>query len=416
MQSIDLTDTINTTIPAPESNRAIAHANYFKTLILMMHEGSFHLDHVKNIADDKALCTLLELENIPRPSSLGGWLRRMGGEAKFSDYWHDINKTTLAAALHQCKEVTLDIDATEVIANKQSAEWTYKKNKGFMPMVGHIAETGQIASCDFRKGNASPAKHNLEFIQQCEQALPDGCSVKFVRIDAAGYQEAIIRYCDENGIRYAIRAVKSAAIKTVINDLADDAWQPFYDKSGEEVDGVHTVRCSHVIGKYEKPFSIVIQRTKISGQKELDLDDKDNGNSELEVDGFIYRAIATNHDSWTDSKIIHWYNQRGEDSENRIKELKLDLGGDCLPCSDFAANEVYFLIASLAYNLLALLRELLPNSLSRCRAPTMRSRLYSIAGKLVKSGRQWTLKVQAMHIKLLEEVTLSLRRFEVRIT
>jgi tRNA A58 N-methylase Trm61 len=37
-------------------------------------------------------------------------------------------------------------------------------------MVGHIAETGQIVSCDFRQENASPAKNNLEFIQQCQQA------------------------------------------------------------------------------------------------------------------------------------------------------------------------------------------------------------------------------------------------------
>jgi len=56
----------------------------------------------------------------------------------------------LKAALHNRKEVTLDIDATEIITNKTSASFTYNSNKGFMPMVGHIAETGQIVSCDFR--------------------------------------------------------------------------------------------------------------------------------------------------------------------------------------------------------------------------------------------------------------------------
>ena len=30
-------------------------------------------------------------------------------------------------------------------------------------MVGHIAEVGQIVACDFRQGNASPAKENLSF-------------------------------------------------------------------------------------------------------------------------------------------------------------------------------------------------------------------------------------------------------------
>lgn len=411
MQAIELETTINQIFPQPKSNRAIPHADYFSTLILMMHEGSFQLDHVANIAEDKALCTLLGLENIPKPSTLGGWLRRMG-EMQFIKYWHEVNKVALKAALHHCKAVTLDIDATEIIAHKSSAKWTYKNNKGFMPIVGHIAETGQIVSCDFRHGNASPAKNNLEFIQQCQQALPDDCHVKALRIDAAGYQESIIRHCDESTIRYAIRAVKSTAIKDIIDAITPEKWVPFYDKSGEAIENQHTFRSSHCIGNYEKSFSLVIQRSQVSRQKVLDLGDESSSSAELEMDGYIYRAIATNYDDWTDSEVIHWYNQRGEDSENRIKELKLDLGGDCLPCSDFEANGVYFLISALAYNLLALLRELLPESLSRCRAPTLRNRLYAMAGKLVKSGRCWYLKVQAKNQTLLSEVTLSLRRFK----
>jgi hypothetical protein len=67
-------------------------------------------------------------------------------------------------------KMTLDIDATEIVAHKSDAEWNYNKHKWFMPMVGHIAETGQIVAVDFRKGNAPPAHANLEFIKQCQQA------------------------------------------------------------------------------------------------------------------------------------------------------------------------------------------------------------------------------------------------------
>ena len=71
MQALDLENTVNQTLPKSISNRDFPHANYFNTLILMMHEGSFKLDHVKQITDDKALRTLLELKNVPKPSSLG---------------------------------------------------------------------------------------------------------------------------------------------------------------------------------------------------------------------------------------------------------------------------------------------------------------------------------------------------------
>jgi hypothetical protein len=37
-----------------------------------------------------------------------------------------------------------DIDASEVIANKANAQWTYKKHKGYMPIIGHIAQTNSL--------------------------------------------------------------------------------------------------------------------------------------------------------------------------------------------------------------------------------------------------------------------------------
>lgn len=99
-----------------------------------------------------------------------------------------MNKRILKTALHHYKGITLDIDATEIISQKADAQWTYKKNQGYMPMVGHIAEVGMVVACDFRSGNTSAAKENLEFIQQCKSSLPRDCYIKALRIDAAGYQ------------------------------------------------------------------------------------------------------------------------------------------------------------------------------------------------------------------------------------
>ena len=107
-------------------------------------------------------------------------------------HWVKVNKAVLKAALHRCKKVTLDIDATEIVAHKAQAQWTDNKRKGFMPMVGHVAETGQIVDIDFRQGTVPPAQGNLAFIKQCQQSLPEGCAVGALRIDAAGYQTKII--------------------------------------------------------------------------------------------------------------------------------------------------------------------------------------------------------------------------------
>lgn len=411
MDQLKLESLINQHFPLPKSNRGFNPSVFIQTLILMQHEGSFHLDEVRHLSEDLALRKILALKKIPKANTIGDWLRKTGHDLQALSAWNSVNKVVLKTALHQCKKITLDIDATEIIAHKKSAQWTYKKNKGYMPMVGHVAQTGQIVAIDFREGNASPAKENLEFIKQCSQALPNDCIINQCRIDAAGYQKSIIQYCDEHSIEYAIRAKTSATLKAQIASRTEADWIPFIDKEGFEVKNQHTYRMPHWISDYETPFTLVIQRTKIEGQVTLDFSNDDDA-EEVIADGYVYRAIATNRAHMSDSDIIHWYNQRAEDSENRIKELKLDFGGDVLPCSDFKANALYFLISALSFNLFALMRQLLPEKLAHHRATTIRWRLYAIAGKVVKTARQLTLKLKEKHHQLLDQVLEALRRFE----
>ena len=411
MDSLSLTERIDQHFPQPKSNRGYRPSEFIKTLILMQHEGSFHLDDIRHLQDDEALRRVLALKKLPQATTLGDWLRRVGAQLQTQDAWVKVNRALLQSALHRRKKVTLDIDATEIVAHKADARWTYNKNKGFMPMVGHIAETGQVVAVDFRQGNIPPAQDNLAFIQQCQQSLPEGCALEALRIDAAGYQTNIIEYCDEQHIQYAIRARSSAAMRAQIEAASDSNWLPLFDQQGEAVCGQDTYRTSFCIGDYAKAFTLIIQRTALSGQASLDLDSQDSADG-ISLGGYSYRAIATNRDELSDSEIIHWYNQRAEDSENRIEELKLDFGGDTLPCSDFNANALYFLIAALSYNLLASMRQLLPEELARHRAVTLRWRLYAMAAKVVKTGHQLFVKLQGKHRILLERVLMALKEFE----
>lgn len=411
MVTLNQAERIDQHFPLPKSNRGYKPSTFIKTLILMQHEGSFHLDDIRHLQEDEALRTVLNLDKLPSATTLGDWLRRMGKVPSIEDAWVAINQAVLQSALHRCKEVTLDIDATEIIADKTSAQWTYNKNKGFMPMVGHIAQTGQIVAVDFREGNVPPAQDNLAFIRQCQQSLPEGCTLNALRIDSAGYQTKIIAYCDEHGIEYAIRAKSSASMRAQFEAASDSDWQPLIDKKGEPINGEDTYRTSFCIGDYERAFTLIVQRKAIQGQTNLELESENNAD-ELSIGGYIYRAIATNRDELSDSSIVHWYNQRAEDSENRIKELKLDFGGDTLPCSDFKANALYFLISALSYNIFALMRALLPEELSHHRATTLRWRLYAIAAKVVKTGRQLFVKLKEKHRTLLEQVLTALKELK----
>ena len=142
-----------------------------------------------------------------------------------------VNKTILAATLYKRKKITFDIDATVIESNKRTAQFTYKKHRGYTPMIEHIGETGQVA-VQFRENNESPNKHNLEFIKRCQSALLDGVSVSHVRIDAAGYQAAVINHAMDNGMGFAIRARMDGTVKETLSGIQDCDRQPLVYRDG----------------------------------------------------------------------------------------------------------------------------------------------------------------------------------------
>ena len=400
MDSLDLAGLADRFLPGPGSNRGHRPSDYLQTFMLMLHSGRFHLDDVRQLQGDGALAGLLNLK-LPCSVALGNWLRRLGDHPAALAGLAEINRHLLSASLHRCREVTLDIDASEVRTGKAGTEWTYKGNRGYMPMVGHIAETDQVVAVDFRPGNVPPAKDNLAFIRQCERALPAGVAVKAVRIDAAGYQKAIVQHCCGNGIDYAIRAGMTGPVRELARDSAHRDWQPLLDADGWPT-GRETWRTVHDMGADLPPMTLVIERMPKAGQASLDLDGAELPADELEIDRHVYRAIITSLDGWSNGEIIRWYNQRGEGSENRIKELKADFGADTLPCSDFNANAVFFHLAALACNLYALLRDLSPSVLSRRRALSARPLLYFLPAKIVRTGRQVIVRLCREHRQRLE--------------
>jgi hypothetical protein len=70
------------------------------------------------------------------------------------------------------KGYTLDIDATGIEAERQSAKMTYKGFKGYMPIGGHIAENGVVVGDEFREGNESPARRNLALSSTAHDRCP----------------------------------------------------------------------------------------------------------------------------------------------------------------------------------------------------------------------------------------------------
>ncbi len=121
----------------------------------------------------------------------------------------------------------------------------------------------------------------------------------------------------------------------------------------------------------------------------------------LDLEREHYHVIATNADERLSAEeVVRFYRQRGDTSENRIKEFKNGFNLSYLPSSDFIANAFYFQIGVLAYNLFILFKQTLQKSWQKHTVATIRYKLYHLAGKVIKHSRKTVLKVQEEFVEI----------------
>ena len=393
LRSMGVAGLIDHELPRPGSAAGYAPSVHVVPQVLMLAGGSRTLEDLRVLRKDAGLRTLLQLEEMPSSDATGDWLRRMG--SKESDGLaglQRVNRCLFRRLLRQDDRTayTLDIDATQIVAEKREARYTYKGEKGYMPLVGHIAELGLVIGHEFREGNAAPAAGNLDFLQACERNMPkrargSGKRIAAVRADSAAYQAAIFNWCEETGKVFAIGADQDAAVKAAIATVPESAWKPFRDGKIAE-----TVHC---MNKTNKAFRLIVMRRA----QEQDLFESGSP--------WRYHAIASNRTNEDAATTMEWYSQRGDASENRIKDLKIGFGMDYMPCGTFEANAVFFAIGALTYNLyLGFRSDTLDGGWERAQVQTVRWRLFQTAGKVVRHGRQLFLKISAEALEIFARI------------
>jgi Transposase DDE domain group 1 len=365
---------VDQNLPRPGSAKGYRPSAFVEPLALMLHGGGRTLEDLRVLREDTGLLRLLGKASLPSSDAVGDWLRRIGNCGM--NGLHKVNRCALRRSLNRdtCSGYTLDIDATRLVAEKHAAFYTYKGEKGYMPIVGHLAENGLIVGHEFREGNVAPAARNLEFMQACEANLPKGKTIEAVRADSAAYQAAIFNWCEATGKTFAIGADHDAAVKAAIKAIPENAWTKYND--GEIAETVHCMN------KSKDAFRLIIIRRP----QQQDLF--------TPAEPYRYHAIASNRKDEDAMTTLQWYCKRGDASENRIKDLKIGFSMEYMPCGTFAANAAFFAIGTLAYNLYIGFRALaLDATMARSQVQTVRWQLYQVAGKIVCHGRQLILKV-----------------------
>jgi hypothetical protein len=348
-----------------------------QALVWMLHAGGRRLEDLRELRAEQGVLGALGLEAVPDAGTVGDWLRRQGLAG--AEAIQQVNRELIKPCLEgESEELILDVDATEIEAEKQEAAWTYHKVRGYMPMLGYV--NGGCVGHEFREGNQSPGAGILEFAQSCEAALPEGKRVYF-RSDSAAYQAAVINHYSQPGRRFTITADLDVAVKREIRNLPETAWAPYRSSEGIATDR-EIAETVHTMNGTKQAFRLIVLRWP-NPQPNL-----------FEAERYGYHAVATNREG-TASQVIWKHNARGN-CENWHKELKVGLGMEQMPCGEFEANAMYFALGVLAYNLAQLLKwRGLPESYRTATVATLRWKVYRLAGKLVRHARGWVLRIKA---------------------
>ena len=104
---------------APGNHKGYKAEVYLSSIIMMLHIGGKYIEDVRLVDRDPVLKSILGLKNIPASSSVGDWLYKIGRGVGI-DELRKVNNDLLDLSLSMLKtdELTLDIDATGIEANK----------------------------------------------------------------------------------------------------------------------------------------------------------------------------------------------------------------------------------------------------------------------------------------------------------
>ena len=322
-------------------------------------------------------------------------------------------------------EATLDIDATLTQTTKREALFCYKGCRAYQPITTYWAETSLAVVSEFRDGNVGAGQDMLRILKESIAALPEGVKRIRVRMDSAGYQHDVLRFCatgDEGRrdvIEYSVSNDMTSEFRSAVMEVADDDWRPLYrSERGKEVltgqewaEVVYVPNTIAFTGKVA-PYRYIAIRELV---KQGVLPGMDETSSQMDLPfatitckGLAYRVkgIVTNRDL-DGEELIKWHYERCGKSEEAHAVMKTDLAGGTLPSGKFGANAAWWQIMVLAYNLHAAMRLLaLPGGLKKKRLKAMRFALIDVPARMVEHSRQLFIRLSRGHPALERRVDM----------
>jgi hypothetical protein len=320
------------------------------------------------------------------------------------------------------RPLIVDVDATLVTAHsdKEGAAATFKRGFGHHPLWAFLDHgpdgTGEPLSMLLRPGNAgsNTATDHVTVLRNALRQLPGhragtrpGRKV-LIRIDGAGATHELLDWIVGQRMAYSVGFTLPTDFAAQLATIPAGVWTPAYNSDGEIREGAWVAEITGLLNLDSWP----------TGMRVIARKERPHPGAQLRItdtDGLRVTAFATNTApggpgrQLADLELRHRRRARAED---RIRCAK-DTGLTNLPLHDLDQNRIWCALVALACEITAWTQmlALAEHPARRWEPKRLRLRLFSIAGRLARSGRRTVLHL-ATHSPwagLLVEALTSLR-------
>ncbi len=267
--------------------------------------------------------------------------------------------------------VVIDMDATDDPTHghqQLSFFHGYYEQHMYHPLFVIDGISGFPMSCVLRAGNTH-ASHRAEavlkrLVKRLKKAYPE--AEILLRADAGFAIPGLYRFCERHRIHYVIGLITNERLKAKAADLLAKAKERFHE-SGEKQRLF--ISFNYQAESWHRYRRVIVK---------VEYCDK----------GPNQRFVVSNLSLKPQSLYDEIYVFRGE-TENRIKELKLEIKADRLSCHRFLANQFRLYLHTFAYCLFWLLRgHLKGTELAFAQVATLRLKLLKIGARVRETSRR----------------------------
>lgn len=416
-------------VPYHESDHVLAQA-------FNLYVGGTCIEDQANLQNDPGVLALVGACRLPDPTTAGDFLRRFdetqnpGSLAALrktvdevqSAVWKKLRRSRAKGTVSTPVFVDLDGHHKKLYGvKKEGADFSYKGQWSYYPLVVSMAETGEALAIRNRSGN-EPAHQGADDV--LDEVLPRvremGRPV-VVRGDSEFDQAKLRTACERQGAHFAFVGREFKNRPRIAHSIPEADWQPFRTRAARQ-------RAERAAIQPFKPrrrdADVRRQRARERGYRNLQLVQQSvaevpwqpagsektyrlvirrqliehsDGQERMFAD-YRYRYVVTDLPrSWSTEDVIDTTYQRC-DQENVIAQMGSGRALWRMPVGEFAGNSAWLEIARLAWNLGKWIAQLvLPAEVVRWEWKRFRQAYVYLAAHVVRRANQVWVRLNGAH-------------------